>query len=146
MLKETLAYLRDEYRAGWEAALKDGEADPEKRLRDLIEFDLGTAVCSERRVAVWYAFWGSVRTKALYREVCLPSDRDYVLQIADTVRELERAENRSGIDSDAVARGYSAIVIGQWQHLNVAPEDFDRKEAKAVSRDFFRSFFSQRVR
>src|SRR6476659_11089398 len=107
MLKETLAYLADEYRSGWEATLTDPDASPEERLLGLIDFDLGTVVCSRSRVAVWYAFWGSVRTKQLYRDVCLPADREYMQLIATQIKALKREEQIQGLDADGIATGYS---------------------------------------
>jgi len=41
MLKETLAYLADEYRNGWQATLTDPDASPEQRLLRLIDFGDG---------------------------------------------------------------------------------------------------------
>ena len=110
MLKETLAYLADEYRSGWEATLTDPDASPEERLLGLIDFDLGTVVCSRSRVAVWYAFWGSVRTKQLYRDVCLPADREYMKLIATQIKALKREEQIQGLDADGIATGYSAMT------------------------------------
>ena len=139
MLKEPVALLAEESRNGWQAALTDADATPAQRLLKLIEFDLGEIVCSRRRVAVWYAFWGSVRTKELYREVCLPLDRDYMALIAEQVRKLARGTSK--IDADTIARGYSALVIGQWQQFNVSPEDFDRRQAKKIARAYFEGYF-----
>ena len=144
MLKETLAYLADEYRNGWQATLTDPDASPEQRLLRLIDFDLGTVVCSRSRVAVWYAFWGSVRTKQLYRDVCLPSDRAYMKLIAAQVKALKGEDQVRGLDTGVIATGYSALIIGQWQQFNVSPGDFHRETAKAICRAYFRGFFPGR--
>jgi TetR/AcrR family transcriptional regulator, transcriptional repressor of bet genes len=144
MLKETLAYLADEYRSGWEATLTDPDASPEERLLGLIDFDLGTVVCSRSRVAVWYAFWGSVRTKQLYRDVCLPADREYMKLIATQIKALKREEQIQGLDADGIATGYSAMIIGQWQQFNISPGGFHRESAKGICRAYFRGFFPGR--
>ena len=146
MLKETLAYLADEYRNGWQTTLTDPDASPEQRLLRLIDFDLGTVVCSRSRVAVWYAFWGSVRTKQLYRDVCLPSDRAYMKLIAAQVKVLKGEEQERGLDAGVIAKGYAALIIGQWQHFNISPGGFHRESAKAICRAYFRGFFPGRFR
>ena len=144
MLKETLAYLTNEYREGWQAALRDPDASPEERLEQQIDIDLGHAVCSLRRVAVWYAFWGSVLTKQLYRDVSLPADRDYMALIAQQVKALAQEDRIRGLDPDSIARGYAALVIGLWQQFNVSPGDFDRCDAKVICRAYFHGFFPTR--
>jgi TetR/AcrR family transcriptional regulator, transcriptional repressor of bet genes len=144
MLKETLLYLTHEYREGWQAALCDPDASPEGRLLQLIDFDLGTRVCSVDRVAVWYAFWGSVVTKQLYRDVSLPVDRSYMTLIAKQVKALADEDRIRGLNASNIAKGYAALIIGLWQQFNISPGDFDRANAKAICRAHFHGFFPGR--
>jgi TetR/AcrR family transcriptional regulator, transcriptional repressor of bet genes len=144
MLRETLMYLTSEYREGWQAALSDPDASAEMRLLQLIDFDLGRKICSVHRVAVWYAFWGSVVTKRLYREVSLPADRNYIALISQQVKALAREDRIQGLEPGNIAKGYAALVIGLWQQFNVSPGDFDRGDAKAICRAHFHGFFPTR--
>lgn len=141
LLVETLQYLMDEYRSGWQEALSRKGLDPAGHIRALIDFDLGPTVCTSGRVAVWFAFWGAVQTRPAYRKHCAPWDRANVVAIA---RELDKIVAEGGYEdvaAEAVAQGYAALMIGLWQQFNLQPKRFDHEQAKAICLRFLAGIF-----
>ena len=68
LLTETLRRLSEEYRAAWEPAL--AEKDPLDRILGLVKADFGAAVCSRRKLALWFAFWGEAGAQPLFSAIC----------------------------------------------------------------------------
>lgn len=146
LLVETLHYLTDEYCAGWLEALGRPGLSAEGHIRALIDFDLGPAVCTPKRVAVWFAFWGAVQTRPAYREYCAPWDRANVVAIAEELERIIEEGGYENVDADAVAQGYAALMIGLWQQFNLQPERFDHAAARAICRRYFAGLFPRHFR
>ncbi len=146
LLVTTLQYLTEEYHRGWQEILSRPGSSPERRIRALIDFDLGPLVCTPTRVAVWFAFWGAVQHRPAYRRYCAPWEEANVVAIGSELERLVQEGGYSSVDAQRIAQGYAALIIGLWQQFNAMPERFDHARAKGICLGYLASVFPRHFR
>ncbi|MCU0827613.1 MAG: TetR/AcrR family transcriptional regulator [Tabrizicola sp.] len=133
LLSETLAYLAEEYRQNWQAALARTGTDPAEQLNALIEADFNPPICTPARLAAWCSFWGEAQSRPLYQETCAAKDDAYNLQLEDI---CQRLSDLGGYDRHAVrtARLIRLTVEGVWLDMMTMTKPYSREEALATAR------------
>ena len=77
LLKETLRTLANEYREQFDRTLESSGPRPAEALLALVEMDLKPELCDRQKLAIWFAFWGEVKSRPTYRRICDQYDRYY---------------------------------------------------------------------
>lgn len=126
MLNETLQYLLDEYKAGWLGIYEHQDLSPAEKLTAIIDWDLGPQVCNSEKVAIWFAFWGEVSTRPIYKQLVVDSDNQYHQILQNLAMELCQDQRKANL----IANGLGCMVIGLWMDLHIYDEPFDRDLAK----------------
>jgi TetR/AcrR family transcriptional repressor of bet genes len=131
LLAETLAYLADEYRQNWTAALAQAGDDPADRLDAMLRADFNPAICTPARLSAWCSFWGEAQSRPIYQEQCGSKDDDYNATIEGICAGLLAAD---GTDANAarVARVLRVTVEGVWLDLMTMQDPYSRDEALAT--------------
>lgn len=140
LLLATLQWLADEYTRVWRDAVAKAGPAPADRLRAIIEADFSRKIASEKKIAVWYAFWAEARTRSSYRKLCAELYRDYHWQVRTIIQEII---DQGGYDLDAhqVTVALNAMTDGMWLDLQIQPRDFDRELAKQAIQMFLAQLF-----
>lgn len=141
LLLATLQYLADEYTRVWREAVARAGPSPAERLEAIIEADFSPKIASEKKIAVWYAFWSEARTRSSYRKLCAQLFNDYHWQVRTIVEELIEQGGYDHLDAHLVTLGLNAMTDGMWQDLQIQPRDFDRAQAKRAIRLFLQQLF-----
>ena len=141
LLLATLQYLADEYTRVWKDAVAKAGNSPTERLRAIIEADFSRKIASEKKIAVWYAFWSEARPRPGYRKLCAQLYNDYYWQVRTIVQELIEQGGYSDLDAHQVTVALNAMTDGMWLDLQIQPRDFDRGEAKDAIAMFLRKLF-----
>lgn len=127
---ETLGYLAQEHYDHWQAAMEKAGSESGKRLAAIVAVDFERAICSPKKLAVWFAFWGQAKYRPAYLEV---HDR-YDIQRSDEISRLCRLITEEGgydhIDPDSAARNIVALVDGLWLSLLLYPKSYQRKQSR----------------
>ncbi len=131
LLLETLKYVVDEYRATWEAANSKEYASNSERLAGLVSVDFDAQLVVRDKLAVWFAFWGEIKSRPTYRKLCAERDRGYEEIIRELVREIA-SEGGYDVDPDAVAWGLSSMSEGLWLDLLLSPQRINREQAYRI--------------
>lgn len=131
LLLETLKYVVDEYRACWERALAREHETAAEQLAALVCVDFEASLCDRDKLAVWFAFWGEIKSRPTYRKLCADRDRDYEEKIRQLCGEIAK-EGGYDVDADAVACGLSAMSEGLWLDLLVSPRKLSRNDARRM--------------
>ena len=66
LLAETLATLAGEYREKFDKALSNAGPAAADKLWAIMEHDLRPSICNRPKLAVWFAFWGEVKSRPTY--------------------------------------------------------------------------------
>ena len=95
LLNETLRYLADEYKTQFNKTLEKSGPDAAAKLQALIELDLRPSICDRQKIAVWFAFWGEVKSRPTYRKICDERDNTTTtLSSVSPVRSSPKANTR----------------------------------------------------
>lgn len=145
LLGETLAYLAEEYRRSWTAALAATGPEPALRLDAMIRADFNPEICTPSRLAAWCAFWGEAQSRPLYQEQCGSNDQEYNRVLEGICRELLTETGQSG-DPVRIARVLRVTTEGVWQDLMTMNCPYSKDEALGTvftcAAAFFRGKFT----
>lgn len=141
LLLATLQWLADEYTSVWREAVEKAGPSPVARLRAIIDADFSPRIASEKKIAVWYAFWAEGRTRPKYRNLCAQLYNDYHWQVRTIIEEIIEQGGHEDVDAHQVTVALNAMTDGMWLDLQIQPRDFDREEAKKAIEMFLGKVF-----
>jgi TetR/AcrR family transcriptional repressor of bet genes len=129
LLNETLKFLAEEYDREFMRAIEKSPDDAGATLLALMKMDLKPAICDRKKLAVWFAFWGEVRSVPTYQKICAAYDDKYDEIIFDLANTVIQEGNYADIDAKTVAEALSSLTDGLWLSCLVNPKTFDRGTA-----------------
>lgn len=131
LLAETLAFLAEEYRQNWLAALEGVAEEPAAQLEALLRADFNPAICTPGRLSAWCSFWGEAQSRPMYQDSCGANDDAYNLRMEGLCAALIAA---GGYVHDPVrsARVLRVTVEGVWLDLMTMSAPYSRDEAMAT--------------
>jgi len=141
LLTETLTCLADEYKLQFDAALEKAGPRPADKLRALIELDLRPSICDPQKIAVWFAFWGEVKSRPTYRRICDQFDCYYDEVIAGLCEAIIEEGKYGGVFAEATAEALGAMTNGLWLSCLISPRSWDRKRATDAVDSYLRGVF-----
>lgn len=141
LLSETLAYLWEEYRQNWGAALAAAGKDPAHQLNALIHADFAPAICTPARQGAWAAFWAEAQCRPLYQEKCAMNDLAYIGHLESICADLL---GQRDIRSVRAARVIRVTLEGVWMDMITQSSPYSRDEALATVLAVAASFFPSR--
>ena len=125
MLTEALRDLLQDYRQGWLDINEREDLGPAQKLEAMIAWELGPIACTRKNLAVWFAFWGEITTRSIYRELVSESDEQYMHILKSLLVEL----NGDNSAAETISSGLSAMIVGLWMDFHMSPDEFDRHKA-----------------
>ena len=143
LLKETLRSLAGEYREKFDRALRKSKPHAADKLRAIMELDLGPSICNQRKLAVWFAFWGEVKSRPTYRRMCDQWDQLYEEVVAGLCDELIADSDYRNTDATIVAYGLSSMINGLWLSCLISPQTWDRNNAMAAIMSYLGNVFPE---
>lgn len=69
LLEDTLIYLAQEHHDQWHKAYTDAGLSAEEKLLAIVDAHFHPTICSRKKLAVWYAFFGEAGRRAVYRKL-----------------------------------------------------------------------------
>jgi TetR/AcrR family transcriptional repressor of bet genes len=143
LLKHTLRALADEYREQFDKTLQRSPPRPADRLWALLEMDIKPPICDRRKLAVWFSFWGEVKSRPTYRRMCDEWDRHYETVIEEICRELIEEAGYAEIDAATVATALTSMTNGMWLSCLISPGSWKQQQCLAAIRSYLASIFPQ---
>jgi len=141
LLNETLRYLADEYRTQFDRALQRSGPAPADKLNALMELDLRPSICDRRKVAVWFAFWGEVKSRPAYQRICGEFDRYYDTVVEDLCRDIIAEGGYEHLNPAAMALALMSLTNGLWLSCLISPQTWDKNVAANSVNSFLGSVF-----
>ncbi|MCP5089295.1 MAG: TetR family transcriptional regulator [Gammaproteobacteria bacterium] len=143
LLKETLRHLSDEYRVQFDRALEKSGPTAAEKLLALMELDLRPSICDRRKIAVWFAFWGAVKSRPTYRKICDESDQYYDDVVEGLAADIIADGGYSAVTASTVAIALTSMTNGMWLSCLISPGSFDKGEAMNAILNYLRAVFPQ---
>lgn len=141
LLNETLRHLVEDYDANFENTLAMAGPDSATKLRALMEMDLKPAICERKKLAVWFAFWGEVKSVPTYQKICQAYDSkfdDVLLELAEDVIRDGRYTHTS---AQQVTDALTSMTDGLWLSCLIDPKSWDRRVAMDAVLSYLRAVF-----
>ena len=141
LLNETLLYLAEEYDREFMKAVSKSPDNAAAKLLALMKMDLKPKICDRAKLAVWFAFWGEVRSVPTYQKISAAYDdkQDEILVgLADTII---REGNYAEVDAETVAEALSSLTDGLWLSNLINPKTFDRSTALNAVLSYLKAVF-----
>jgi TetR/AcrR family transcriptional repressor of bet genes len=141
LLTETLATLAGEYRDKFDKTLRNSGPGPADKLQAIMEHDLRPSICNRDKLAIWFAFWGEVKSRPTYQKMCDEWDRRYDQVVAGLCEEIIADGAYKNISAPSVAYAIASIINGLWLSCLISPQTWDREAAKAAVMSYLASMF-----
>ena len=138
LLTETLKTLANEYREQFDKALDKAGPAPADALLALMRMDLAPKLLDRRKLAIWFAFWGEVKSRPTYRKICDEYDRYYDSVVENLCREIID-DGGYEVEPAVATEALTSMTNGLWLSCLVSPKDFDRD----VAMDAIMSYLSK---
>ncbi|MFZ5791776.1 MAG: TetR family transcriptional regulator C-terminal domain-containing protein [Pseudomonadota bacterium] len=142
LFAETFRFIAAEFDAIWrELAACRPDEPPERRLWRMIEAYFDPRVFTERKVAVWFAFWSDANLRDRFRAAAMRVERRYIRELEQAVRETARGQGIAPAAATAMADALTAAIDGLWLQFMLSPRRNDRAHALATCRGLLGQFF-----
>lgn len=138
---ETLGFLAQEHYDHWHGSMKKVGSDPCKQLAAIIEVDFKPSICSPKKIAVWFAFWGQVKYRPAYSEIHNKYDEQRLIELERLLGEIVEDGGYDHVDPTTVARHLEALVDGLWLNLLLYPKARGRLEARNYTFSYLADLF-----
>jgi TetR/AcrR family transcriptional repressor of bet genes len=140
LLTETLRTLSDEYREQFDRTLEKAGGEPAAALLALLQMDLRPKLLDRQKLAIWFSFWGEVKSRPTYRKICDEYDRYYDSVVERLCAEIIDDGNYD-VDPAAAAEALTSMTNGIWLSYLVSPKDFDREVATGAIMSYLSNVF-----
>jgi TetR/AcrR family transcriptional repressor of bet genes len=141
LLNETLRHLADDYKTRFIKALESSGPDAASKLLAVMQIDLRPSVINRQKIAVWFAFWGEVKSRPTYRRICYEQDKYYDEVVVALCAEIIEDGGYRNVNARSVAIALTSMTNGMWLSYLINPRTFDRDEAMTAITDLLRRYF-----
>ena len=118
---ETLGFLVNEHYELWFESMKAARPDPADQLAAIIEADFDKRVCSPKKLAVWFAFWGQAKYRPSYLKIHNKHDEDRFVELTRLCGEIISEGSYQNLEDGQVARTLEALIDGLWLDMMLYP-------------------------
>lgn len=141
LLAETLRFLSEEYDSYFESAYDKAGPDAASRLRALMAMDLRPVICDRRKLAVWFAFWGEVKSVPTYQKICQAYDNKYDHVLITICEEIIGEGKYRNVTPQQVTDALTSMTDGLWLSCLISPKTWDRHAALDAVMSYLRGVF-----
>lgn len=141
LLNETLNFLRDEYEQTLQTAMAKAAKDPASQLAALLKADYKTTVTNPKKLAVWFAFWGEVKSRPTYQKTCQDRVTEYSKILEGALADLIQDGKYKKLNVVTLAEGITAMADGLWLNLLISAGSLKRKDAEKIMMQYMAQIF-----
>lgn len=125
----TLGYLAQEHYDIWSKYLNTAPDDPAHQLEAIIRADFDKKICTHKRLAAWFAFWGQAKYRPNYLKIHNTFDNERYERILQLCTQIA-ADGYENLDPERLARMIETLSDGSWLCLMLYPASSDREECR----------------
>lgn len=126
LFEAVLKHLAAEQRALWQSRLQGPDRSSRDLLQAIIDSRFHTAICSRKKLAVWFAFYGDASARDVYRRAVGDMDDERLEATVTIITEMISDAGYIGIDPTETALSIEALYDGLWLNMLLYPSDFRR--------------------
>jgi TetR/AcrR family transcriptional repressor of bet genes len=141
LLEETLVFLAREHHDQWRKAHRDAGLTAPEKLLAIVDAHFHPRICTRKKLAVWYAFFGEVGRRAVYRALVDEIDAERFDISTALCAEIIEEGGYGGPPAQLIARTLEGLYDGLSLNILMYPKDFTRDQAKAQLRAYLAAVF-----
>ena len=141
LLEEALLHLAREPHEHWKKAHDDAGLSAAEKLLAIVDAHFHPRICTRKKLAVWFAFYGEGGRRAVYRQLVDAIDVERFELSVGLCRQIAAEGGGAGPPPDHVARTLEALYDGLCLNILMYPGVFTRERAKAQVRAYLASVF-----
>lgn len=127
---ETLGYLTREHYQLWSKLMNAAGPNPAHQLAAIIEADFDKKICSQKKLSVWFAFWGQAKYRPNYLKVHHKFDDDRFVELTRLCGEIIDDGKYPNLNAEHIARTLEALIDGLWLNIMLYPTSAKRQECR----------------
>jgi len=139
----TLGFLAREHYETWTRYYDSARPTSAHRLAAIIAADFDKDICTHKRLAVWFAFWGQAKYRPNYQKIHNRYDEERHARIEALCADLIESGPYPDLTAEQTARSLVALSDGAWLCLMLYPNATTREEYHADSLTALAKFFPQ---
>lgn len=141
LYEETIVYLAQEHHDKWFREYSNAGLSAAEKLLAIADAHFHAKICTPGKLAVWYAFFGEARRRAVYRDLIDRIDtRRFALSL-QLCEEICRDGGYTSVNARVVAQTLEVMYDGFCLHILMYPRDLTRKDARAQIRTYLATVF-----
>ena len=122
----TLGFLAQEHYKNWTHHYEKAGPSPAHRLAAIVSADFDPKICTHKRLAVWFAFWGQAKYRPNYLKIHNKFDNERYERIVYLCSEIIADGGYDDLKVEQTARIIEALSDGAWLCLMLYPAGADR--------------------
>lgn len=141
LFEETLRFLAEEHREQWQTNYANADPTPQARLLAVVDAHFHPRICSRKKMAAWFGFYGMAGSRASYRRIMSEIDQqrwDVTIQL---LQELIDDGGYAQSDAEAINATLESILDGFSLNILIYPDEYTRDSCKLRVRDFLATTF-----
>lgn len=130
LFEQTLLQIAQEHHDHWQSVYRDAGAGAAEKLAAIVAAHFHPSICTSDRIAIWFAFFGDVEFRALYRALLDPIDTE---REEISVALINQIVAEGGYDLPSardIARTLEALYDGQNLNIMMYPEAVTPQQAQ----------------
>jgi TetR/AcrR family transcriptional repressor of bet genes len=141
LLEETLLHLAREHHRHWRKAYDDAGLSAAGKLLAIVDAHFHPRICTRRKLAVWFAFYGEGGRRAVYRRLVDAIDTERYDLATGLCRQIAAEGGYEGPPPEQVAWTLEGLYDGMCLNILMYPGDLSRETAKAQIRAYLASVY-----
>ncbi len=130
LFEETLVYLAREYHDHCKKAHDEVGPFARERLEALVNAHFQPGICNHEKLAVWYAFFGEGKRRAIYRDLIDDLDDERWAMTSKLFQEIIDHGDYTCPPADQVARTLEALLDGISLNILMYPESYTASDGR----------------
>ncbi|WP_135500896.1 TetR/AcrR family transcriptional regulator [Roseovarius aestuariivivens] len=141
LFEETLRFLAEEHREQWRKNYNNAALTPQAKLLAIVDAHFHPRICTRKKLAVWFGFYGEARYRAFYRRLMSEIDEERWDISRGICRTLIEDGGYANAKPEDVADTLEGLYDGLCLNILIYPGEFSRETAKQRVRDYLARTF-----
>jgi len=124
----TLGYLAKEHYDLWTRYLAASVSEPAHQLAAIVSADFDKKICTHKKLAVWFAFWGQAKYRPNYLKIHNKFDNERFEKIDHIASKIIAQGQYPNLNSASAARIIESLIDGFWLSMMLYPSNAGRKK------------------
>lgn len=141
LLEATLKLLAVEHHSQWQKDVEEPGLSDIDRLLRIADSHFYPRICSRKKLAVWFAFFGEANNRGAYRKIVDDIDDERFAEIFRLCQSIKAEGNYSEIDPKQVAMTLEGLFDGLWLNMLLYPDLYTTEISKKQVHIFLAAMF-----